>query len=471
MDAERRQGAWCQLSLFGSTDRARLGAGGDGGTEAAACEESQASTASGPKRALCGELMEKVCAWGNLRRALRKVRSNKGAPGIDGMTVEELSPWLAENGEELRAALVSGKYEPQPVRAVEIPKASGGRRRLGIPTVIDRLVQQSILQVLEPELDPHFSESSYGFRPGRSAHQALRQAREYVAEGRSIVVDIDLESFFDRVNHDVLMARLARRIRDKRLLRTVRRFLEAGIMQEGVCIRRYEGTPQGGPLSPLLSNLLLDDLDKELERRGHAFCRYADDCNIYVRSQAAGERVMASVTRFLERKLRLRVNRNKSAVAPVWERKFLGYRVLSGGRLGIAPQSLQRAKQRIRRITRRNRGVSLAQMIRELNSFLAGWVTYFRYAECKGHLQRLDEWMRRKLRCVRLKQRKRVKSIVDFLQQLGVPEWRAWRLALSGKGWWRKAGSPPAAEAMNNAWFQAQGLVTLIHRYAALQQS
>ena len=470
MDAERLQSAWTQPSLFASAEDARLGAGGDGGTEAAACEEWQTSTASEPKRALRGELMDRVCAWGNLRRALRKVRSNKGAPGIDGMTVDELGRWLDRHGEELRVALLSGSYEPQPVRVVEIPKANGGTRRLGIPTVIDRFVQQATLQVLQPELDPSFSESSYGFRPGRSAHQAVRRAAEHVAEGRSIVVDIDLEKFFDRVNHDVLMARLARRITDKRVLRIIRRFLEAGMMQDGTCIRRYEGTPQGGPLSPLLSNLLLNDLDKELERRGHAFCRYADDCNIYVRSQAAGERVMASVTRFLERKLRLRVNRQKSAVAPVWERKFLGYRVLSRGRLGIAPQSLERAKQRIRRITRRNRGVSLAQMIRELNSFLTGWVTYFRHAECKGHLQRLDEWTRRKLRCVRLKQRKRAKSIADFLQELGVPEWRAWMLALSGKGWWRKAGSPQAAEAMNNAWFQTQGLVTLTHRYTALRQ-
>lgn len=302
-------------------------------------------------------------------------------------------------------------------------------RQLGIPTVVDRLVQQAILQVLEPLLDPTFSESSYGFRPGRNAHQALQKGAEYVKAGRGIVVDIDLEKFFDRVNHDILMARLARRVADKRLLRLIRRFLEAGMMQNGVCIRRYEGTPQGGPLSPLLANLLLDDLDRELERRGHRFCRYADDCNIYVGSQAAGERVMSSITTFLEKRLRLRVNRKKSAVAPVMERKFLGYRLLPDGRLGIAPSSLKRAKDRVRGITRRNRGISLDRMINELNSFLTGWVTYFRYAACKKHLQRLDEWIRRKLRCVRLKQRKRAKPIADFLQSLGVPEWRAWRLA------------------------------------------
>jgi len=318
-------------------------------------------------------------------------------------------------------------------------------------------------------VDPTFSESSYGFRRGRNAHQAVKQAAEYVAEGRVIVVDIDLEKFFDRVNHDILMARLARWVSDKRLLRIVRRFLEAGMMWDGVCIERYEGTPQGGPLSPLLANLLLDDLDKELERRGHCFCRYADDCNIYVRTQEAGERVIASVTRFLEEGLRLRVNGEKSAVAFVEERQFLGYRLLRDGRLGIAPRSLERAKRRIREITRRNRGVSLERMIRELNSYLTGWVTYFRYAACKTHLQRLDEWIRRKLRCVRLKQRKRAKPIADFFQSLGVPEWSAWRLALSGKGWWRKSGSPQAHQAMNIAWFREQGLVSLSERYAALQ--
>ena len=340
---------------------------------------------------------------------------------------------------------------------------------MGIPTVVDRLVQQAILQVLEPLLDPTFSASSYGFRPGRGAHDALAAASQYVADGRTIVVDLDLEKFFDRVNHDILMARLARRIADKRLLRIVRGFLQAGMMHEGVCIERYEGTPQGGPLSPLLANLLLDDLDKELERRGHRFCRYADDCNIYVQSKAAGERVMASVTKFLEKRLRLRVNRDKSAVAHVSERKFLGHRLMNGGKLTIAPKSLERFKERIRQITRRNRGVSLERIIGEVNSFATGWVTYFRYAECRGHLIALDGWIRRKLRCVRLKQRKRAKSIADFLRELGVPPWRSWILALTGKGWWRMAGSPQAAEAMTNTWFEGQGLANLAARHAALQ--
>jgi RNA-directed DNA polymerase len=415
--------------------------------------------------------MEEVCDRENLNRAYKRVKANKGSAGVDGMTVHDLKTWLAEHKETLIASLLDGSYQPQPVRGVEIPKPGGGVRQLGIPTVVDRLVQQAILQVLEPRLDPTFSESSYGFRPGRSAHQALHKGQEYVAEGRGIVVDVDLEKFFDRVNHDILMSRLARRVADKRLLRIVRRFLEAGLMSNGVCIERHEGTPQGGPLSPLLANLLLDDLDKELERRGHRFCRYADDCNIYVQSKAAGERVMQSVVTFVEKRLRLRVNRDKSAVAHVSERKFLGHRLLAGGRLGIAPKSLERAKDRIRQITRRNRGMSLREMIGELNSFLAGWVTYFRDAECRGHLQDLDQWIRRKLRCVRLKQRKRPKPIADFLQELGLPEWQAWILAGSGKGWWRMAGTPQASGAMSLAWFQSQGLLNLSARHTALQRA
>lgn len=413
--------------------------------------------------------MEEVCQRENLNRAYRGVKANRGAPGIDGLTVEDLCDWLAEHKQELVAALLDGSYVPQPVRGVDIPKPGGGVRQLGIPTVIDRLVQQAILQVLEPLLAPTFSASSYGFRPGRSAHEALAQARQYVAEGRVIVVDVDLEKFFDRVNHDILMARLARRVADQRLLRIVRRFLEAGLMRDGVCLDRHEGTPQGGPLSPLLSNLLLDDLDKELERRGHRFCRYADDCNIYVQSKAAGERVMASVVRFLEDVLRLRVNREKSAVAYIEERKFLGHRLLSGGRLGIAPESLQRAKQRIRAITRRHRGIRLDRMVRELNSFLNGWVTYFRHAACKSHLTELDGWLRRKLRCVRLKQCKRTKPILDFLHRQGVSLRNAWLTALSGKGWWRLAGSPSANQAMSTQWFDSLGLVNLAQRFVALQ--
>ena len=470
MDVEQQQGTWTQMSLFERREGGvRPGASGEGGTGPGASEEWQASTALTRKRALASDLMERVSERENLNRAYKRVKGNKGAPGIDGMTVKELYGWLKEHKEGLIASLLDGSYERQPVLGKEIDKAGGGKRRLGIPSVVDRLVQQAILQVLEGIVDSTFSGSSYGFRRGRNAHQAVKQAAKYVGDGRGIVVDIDLEKFFDRVNHDMLMAGLARHVGDMRLLRIVRRFLEAGMMWNGVCIERYEGTPQGGPLSPLLANLLLDDLDKELERRGHCFCRYADDCNIYVRTQKAGVRVMASVTSFLERKLHLRVNREKSAVAFVQERQFLGYRILWDGRLAIAPRSLERVKRRIRQITRRKRGISLEQMIRELNSYLTGWVTYFRYAACKGHLQRLDEWIRRKLRCVRLKQRKRAKPIADFLQSLGVPEWSAWILALSGKGWWRKSGSPQAHQAMTIAWFRVQGLVSLSGRYAELQ--
>ena len=434
-------------------------------------EEKQALPAYIPRPTLDDrDLMERICDRANLNRAYERVVTNKGAPGVDGITVKQLAGWIREHKQGLIDGLLDGSYRPQTVRGVQIPKPGGGMRQLGIPTVVDRLVQQAILQVLNPILDPTFSASSYGFRAGIGAHDALKKAKEYVAEGHSIVVDIDLEKFFDRVNHDVLMNRLSRHVKDKRLLKIIGRFLRAGMMQDGVCVLRRQGTPQGGPLSPLLANLLLDDLDKELERRGHKFCRYADDCNIYVQSQAAGERVMSSVTTFLEKKLRLRVNRQKSAVAHVSERKFLGHRLLPDGHLGIAPASLERAKERVRQLTRRNRGVSMRQVIGELNSFLIGWVAYFRLAECKAHLRRMDEWIRRKLRCLRLKQCKRRKSIADELRRLGVPEWRAWLLALSGKGWWRMSGSPQAAEGMPLAWFASQGLVSLTSRYEQLQQ-
>ena len=471
MGVKRQQGKGDQKDLFDEVLKASLrhGATGESGTGSGAFEELQAATAWEQQRALTQMLMDEVASSGNLNQAYKRIKANKGAAGVDGMSTTELLPWLRENREGLIASLIEGHYQPKTVRGVEIPKPGGGMRQLGIPTVVDRLVQQAILQVLEPVLDPVFSDSSFGFRPGRSAHQALAQAQEYVAGGRGIVVDIDLEKFFDRVNHDVLMSRLARRIGDKRLLKIVRRFLEAGMMQGGVVIERYEGTPQGGPLSPLLANLLLDDFDKELERRGHCFCRYADDCNIYVRSQAAGERVMASAVAFLEGRLRLKVNVQKSAAAPVGERSFLGHRLLSGGRLGLAPKSLKRAKERLRRITRRNRGIALERMIAEANSFTTGWVTYFRHAACKGALVELDEWLRHKLRCVRLKHCKRAKPTVDFLVKSGVPAWRAWLLALSGKGWWRKSGSPPAHEAMTLRWFKAQGLVSLTAHYSVLQ--
>jgi RNA-directed DNA polymerase len=441
---------------------------GEAGSGSETNEEQQAFTAMDQQRALTQNLMERVVLPSNLNAAYKRVKANKGSAGIDGMTVDQLSPWLAKHKGQLIEQLVTGSYTPWPIRGVQIGKPTGGVRQLGIPTVIDRFVEQAILQVLEPLLDSTFSASSHGFRPLRSAHTALKQAQGHVAAGYEVVVDIDLEKFFDRVNHDVLMSRLYRWIGDKRLLRIIRRFLEAGLLQQGVKIRRVEGTPQGGPLSPLLANLLLDDLDKELERRGHRFCRYADDCNIYVRSKRAGERVMHSITGFLENELRLRVNQEKSAVAHVQERKFLGYQLLSEGRLGIAPASLERVKARIRQITRRNRGVSIAKVIGELNEYLTGWVTYFRHAQCRKRLRQLDQWLRRKLRCYRLKQRKRTKSIADFLMEQGVPEWRAWLLALSGKGWWRMSGTPQAHEAMPIQWFQETELINLTDRYLLL---
>jgi RNA-directed DNA polymerase len=470
MGAEQQQGRPYQPFLFEDwMENLRPDQDGKARSRSVRSEERQVPPASDPARALTVNLMEEVTHRENLNRAYRRVVANKGSAGVDGVTVGELKDWIATHKEVLIASLLNGTYQPQPVRGVQIPKPGGGVRQLGIPTVRDRLVQQAILQVLEKLFDPTFSASSFGFRPGRGAHQALAQASRYVADGRPIVVDLDLEKFFDRVNHDILMARLARRLGDKRLLRIIRRFLEAGLMQQGVCVERHEGTPQGGPLSPLLANLLLDDLDRELEHRGHAFCRYADDCNIYVQSQAAGERVLASVTQFLEKRLKLRVNRAKSAAAPVSERKFLGHRLLADGTLLIAPQSLAKAQDRIRDLTRRSRGVGFDQLVVELNSFLTGWVTYFRFAKATRALTDLGGWVRRKLRCVRLKQRKRAASITTFLHRLGVPWDRCWTTAASGKGWWRLAHSPAAQQGMSNAWFQAQGLVDPLTRYLQLQ--
>jgi len=434
-------------------------------------EEQQTSRASEDDKALTKHLMERICDPSNLNRAYKRVKANKGAAGVDGMTVDDLFAWIAEHKESLIESLLAGAYQPHPVLGVEIPKPgkNKGVRQLGIPCVVDRLVQQAIHQVLEPILDPTFSDSSYGFRPGRSAHQALKQAQKYVREGHGIGVDIDLEKFFDRVNHDILMSRLAKRIDDKRLLRIIRRFLEAGMMKQGVVTDRREGVPQGGPLSPLMSNLLLDDLDKELERRGHKFCRYADDCNIYVRSLQAGERVLESVKGFLERALKLKVNESKSGCSPVEERQFLGYRLLCDGKLVVAKQSVERVKDKIRAITRRNRGVSLEKVILELNEKLRGWINYFRLTEWPSDLRELDTWVRRKLRCYRLKQRKRSWPIAKFLMGLGVPAQSAWSLAKSGKGWWHLSKSIPIHHAMDNAWFEQQGLINLTKQGALLK--
>lgn len=419
---------------------------------------------------LTKSLMEKICNPSNLNRAYKRVKANKGAAGVDGMTVDKLRDWIAEHKESLIESLLTGTYQPQSVRGIEIPKPgkNKGVRLLGIPSAVDRLVQQAIHQVLEPIFDPTFSDSSYGFRPGRSAHQALKKAREYVREGYEIVVDIDVEKFFDCVNHDILMSRLARRINDKRLLKIIRRFLEAGMMKQGVHIERQAGLAQGGPLSPLMSNLLLDELDKELEHRGHKFCRYADDSNVYVQSMRAGERVLQSVKKFLWERLKLKVNDTKSASAVVEERQFLGYRLLCKGKLVVASHSVERVKDKIRMLTRRNRGVSLEKVISELNTTLRGWVNYFRLTEWPSDLVTLDTWIRRKLRCYRLKQRKRTWPIAKFLIKLGVPDNNAWNLAKSEKGWWRLSRSIPVNHAMNNAWFEEQGLINLTKQRALL---
>ena len=407
-------------------------------------------------------LMEEICSESNIKQALKQIVRNKGAPGVDGMTIDDLGVYWREYKEDILQQLKDGSYQPKEIRGIKIPKPGGkGERQLGIPTAVERVIQQAIAQVLSPIFDPTFSESSYGFRPKRSAHQALKAASVFVENGRSYVVDIDLEKFFDRVNHDMLMSKLAKRIEDKVLLKLIRTFLKMGILQDGVSTQRTVGTVQGSPLSPLLSNIMLDELDKELEKRGHTFCRYADDCNIYVRSEKAGERVMTSVTQFIEKRLQLTVNRSKSKVAKVNERKFLGYRLRCDGGLMVAPESLQRFKDKVRELTKRNRSRSLALVIEELNLALRGWAGYFRLAASKSLWIELDAWIRRKLRCYRLKQRKQGKSIATWLMGLKVGETDSRKLASSGKGWWCLSRTPALHRGLNNAWFKEHKLLSL----------
>lgn len=407
------------------------------------------------------QLMEKICDVVNLNQAYKRVKANKGAAGVDGVSVNELYNYLQEHKEAIIKQLLDGSYKPKLVRGVKIPKPGGGERQLGIPTTVDRLIQQAILQVLEPMFESGFSDSSYGFRPKRSAHQALQRAGAYVAKGNCIVVDIDIAQFFDRVNHDILMSRLARKIRDKRLLKIIRGYLTAGLMQDGLCIRREVGTPQGGPLSPLLSNILLDELDKELDRRGHKYVRYADDCNIYVKSIKAGERVLSSLKDFLWKRLKLKINDEKSAVALSAERKFLGYTVKNDGQLKIAKQTIMRMKKKVRELTSRNRGRSLEKVIQEANQYLCGWINYFKLSVSKSTPRELDSWIRRRLRCYRLKQRKCSWPIAKLLMQLGVARHNAWKLAKSSKGWWRLSHNPTIDMAMPNKWFEGLGLFSL----------
>lgn len=384
---------------------------------------------------------------------------------MDKMEIEEFGEWLKDHLSELRTLILTEEYEVNAVRKVEIPKPTGGTRILGIPTVKDRYIQQAIHQELNRYYDPHFSEHSYGFRPGRSAHQAIVQATQYIKEGDEWVVDIDLEKFFDKINHDRLMQRLSKGIGDKRLLRLINAYLKAGLMEGGLIEQRTAGTPQGGPLSPLLSNIVLDELDKELEKRGHKFCRYADDCNIYVKSRKAGERVMQSIIDFIERKLKLKVNRTKSGVRHCSEVKFLGYTLLPEGGIRIADKSVERLKEKVKEITRRNRGVNFEQVVKELNLIITGWSNYFRLAnKWLSTIRDLDGWVRRKLRCYKLKQCGRRYTIYKLLRSLGIPEQKSWNVVMYSQGWWAMTKQQAVSKALDLKWFTHQGLQSLYSR-------
>ena len=436
---------------------------GDGNAEVRGAESQTIAAWEG----LAGERarmnLEEVLRHENLKNAYQRVKRNGGKPGVDGMTVDDLGSWLVHHWEALRESIREGSYRPSAVREVEIPKPRGGTRKLGIPTVLDRLIQQAILQVLQPFLDPTFSRGSFGFRPGRSAHQALGYARGHIREGFRWVVDMDLERFFDLVNHDVLMSLLARRIEDKALLRLIRRFLQAGLMIGGMESQRLSGTPQGGPLSPLLSNVLLDELDRELERRGHRFVRYADDVNVYVKSRRAGERVLGSLEIYLAKRLRLKVNREKSAVDRPWKRTFLGY-TFSWHRvpkLRIAKESVRRFKRKIRELTRRGRGWSLRRTVETLSPALRGWMGYFGRAEVKGIFEELDQWIRRRLRCILWRHWKRPKTRAEKMMKRGLSRERAWASATNGRGPWWNARASHMHAAVPTRYLRTMGLVSL----------
>lgn len=411
------------------------------------------------QRTLTDHLLEKVVDYSNLQKAYKQVAANKGSSGVDDMSIEEVRSWLGKNHQAFIGSILEGTYQVAPVRKVEIPKPTGGLRMLGIPTVKDRLIQQAIGQVLSGYYEPHFSDYSYGFRPGRSAHQAIQQASRNVEAGKEWVVDVDLEKFFDKINHDRLMQRLSKAIGDKRLLRLVNAYLKAGMMAGGLVSQRTAGTPQGGPLSPLLSNIVLDELDKELERRGHSFCRYADDCNVFVGSKKAGERVMKSLVGFIEKKLKLKVNRRKSGVRHCSQVTYLGYTILAGGGIRVADKTVSRFKDKVREITKRNRGVPFVQVISELNRIIKGWANYFQLANrWLSVIRDTDGWIRRKLRCYRLKQCGRRYALYKFLRGLGIAKNTSWNAIMQAGGWWKLSNKLAARQAMDVQWFNRQGL-------------
>lgn len=418
-------------------------------------------------------LMEEIISRGNMQRAYNRVVSNKGAAGVDGMSTGELKGYLQTDWQRVKGELLSGTYHPQPVRKVEIPKPGGGTRMLGIPTVLDRLIQQAVYQELGPMFEPGFSASSYGFRPGRSAHQAVEAARRAVTEGRRWVVDIDLAKFFDRVNHDILMSRLARKVKDKRVLHLIRSYLQAGLFEGGIVTQRVEGTPQGGPLSPLLSNILLDELDKELEKRKHTFSRYADDCNIYVRTRRSAERVMSSITTFIEHRLKLVVNKEKSAVDRPWQRTFLGYGMTShrAPRLKVGDKALDRLKSKVREIVRKGRGRNLKRVIEEITPVVRGWMNYYKLSEVKKPFEELDCWIRRKLRCILWRQWKRPFTRFKKLMQRGISEARAWRSVLNKRGPWWNSGASHMNHAFDTSYFMKLGLPSLLDQFYRFQHS
>lgn len=461
---EQQKNNESQMELFDSVGRAPKSVTTDGIGEGRT-EGVELRSRLERQRALTSNIMEEIVNYVNMNKSYKQVVGNGGVSGVDGMEIEDFKQWYPQNIKDIREKLLTEQYKVSPVQKVEIPKTDGGKRLLGIPTLKDRLIQQAIHQELSKHYEPYFSEHSYGFRPGRSAHQAILQASEYIKEGKQWVVDIDLEKFFDNINHDRMMQRLSKAIGDKRLLRLINAYLKTGMMEDGLTEQRIAGTPQGGPLSPLLSNIVLDELDKELERRGHSFCRYADDCNIYVKSKKAGERVMTSITNYIEKKLKLKVNRQKSGVRRCSEVKFLGYTVMPEGKIRVADKSVKRLKEKVREITRRNRGVNFQVVIKELNRLITGWTNYYRLADSWLNTFRdIDSWIRRKLRCYRLKQCGRKYTIVKFLISLGCPVKKSWNVVMYSQGWWNMSKKIAVGHTMSIKWFKEQGLQSILHR-------